>query len=597
MKKLKKTIDLLNASERKRGLLIVLILIIMSILEAISVASVMPFLAILGDPSLLETNLYLKEFHILAKSFGVMTSEDFLVFLGLLAFIFIIFSAVYRTFARYVVNRFVEMRRHTIGSRLLETFLRQNYSFFLKQHSGDMSKKILSDTDQLIANVFRPALNIISYGFVLIAITTVLVLTNPMLAFSAAGVMSVLYAGFYFLLRPKLGRMGESLVSANKERFVVVSEVLGGIKVIKLLGRESTYLSRFDEHSKIFSKNIALHQTINQVPKYLIEGLAFGGIIFVVVYLMFSHGGLKSSSLGQILPIVGLYAFAAYRLQPAVQAIFSGFSSLRYGEAVVDSIHKEVRLCSDLPELQNSHPRSLKAKKIICFCDVSFSYANSRRASLKKINLEVLIGSTVGIVGSTGSGKTTFVDVLLGLLHPTKGQVTVDGLKICNENLKAWQSLIGYVPQEIFLTDASITENIALGVPKTHINLDQIENCARMAQIHDFIVNELPSKYETLVGERGVRLSGGQRQRIGIARALYHAPEILIFDEATSALDTVTEKYVMQAIDALSKQKTIFLIAHRLSTVRNCDQIILLQDGVIKAKGTYDEVIVNNAHF
>lgn len=203
----------------------------------------------------------------------------------------------------------------------------------------------------------------------------------------------------------------------------------------------------------------------------------------------------------------------------------------------------------------------------------------------------------MGLVGSTGAGKTTLVDVLLGLLRPTQGAITVDGVPVLDAQLRAWQQSLGYVPQEIFLTDTSIAENIALGISKAQIDQAQVERCARMAQVHDFIVHDLPAGYETLVGERGVRLSGGQRQRIGIARALYHNPEVLVFDEATSALDTVTEQAVMDAIDALAHQKTIILIAHRLTTVKNCDQIVLLEQGTIKAKGTLNELTESNAQF
>jgi ABC-type multidrug transport system fused ATPase/permease subunit len=595
METLKKSLALLTPHERKRGLLVLVLVMGMALLETAGVASVMPFLAVLGNPEMLNTNPVLSGLYAFAQPLGIRTPDDFLIALGLGAFVLIIVSAAYRTLTHYAMNRYIEMRRHSIGSRLLETYLRQPYAFFLDRHSGDMSKTILSEVDQLIQNVFRPAYNMVAYSLVLIAITALLLLVNPWLALLAAGLLGGLYALVFLGLKHKLTRLGCTLVSANKERFMAAGEAFGGIKDIKLLGREQSYFSRFATPSQQFAATQATHQTINQVPKYLIEAFAFGGIIGIVLFLMISAGGLSNNALGQILPIVGLYAFAAYRLQPALQNIFSGFASLRYGQAAVDSLYADLHPDNAPAQLPRTAP--LKAKHSIALQHLSYTYPKAAKPALIDLNLEIPVGSAVGLVGSTGAGKTTLVDVLLGLLRPTEGAIAVDGVPVSDVQLRAWQQSLGYVSQEIFLTDTSIAENIALGIPKAQIDQAQVERCARMAQVHEFIVHDLPAQYETLVGERGVRLSGGQRQRIGIARALYHNPQVLVFDEATSALDTVTEQAVMDAIDALAHQKTIILIAHRLSTVKNCDQIVLLEQGAMKAKGTFNELTESNAQF
>jgi len=597
MKTLKKSLALLTPHERKRGLLVLVLVMGMALLETAGVASVMPFLAVLGNPEVLETNPVMNGLYAFSQALGIRTPDDFLIALGLGAFVLIIISAAYRTLTHYAMNRYIEMRRHSIGSRLLETYLRQPYAFFLDRHSGDMSKNIFSEVDQLIGNVFRPAYNMVAYSLVLIAITALLLLVNPSLALLAAGLFGGLYALVFLGLKHKLTRLGGTLVSSNKERFMAASEAFGGIKDIKLLGREQSYLSRFETHSQEFATTIASHQTINQVPKYLIEAFAFGGIIGIVLFLMIGAGGLSNNALGQILPIVGLYAFAAYRLQPALQNIFSGFASLRFGQAAVDSLYADLHPDNAPAQLPRAAPAPLKVKHSIALQHLSYTYPKAAKPALIDLNLEIPVGSAVGLVGSTGSGKTTLVDVLLGLLRPMEGAIAVDGVPVSDEQLRAWQKSLGYVPQEIFLTDTSIAENIALGIPKAQIDQAQVERCARMAQVHEFIVHDLTAQYETLVGQRGVRLSGGQRQRIGIARALYHNPEVVVFDEATSALDTVTEQAVMDAIDALAHQKTIILIAHRLSTVKNCDQIVLLEQGAIKAKGTFNELTESNAQF
>jgi ABC-type multidrug transport system fused ATPase/permease subunit len=597
MKTLKKSLALLTPHERKRGLLVLVLVMGMALLETAGVASVMPFLAVLGNPEMLNTNPALSGLYAFAQPLGIRTPDDFLIALGLGAFVLIIVSAAYRTLTHYAMNRYIQMRQHSLATRLLETYLRQPYAFFLNRHSGDMSKTILSEVGSVIGNVFQPVFSLAASSLVLIAITALLLLVNPWLALLAAGLLGGLYALVFLGLKHKLTRLGGTLVSANKERFMAAGEAFGGIKDIKLLGREQSYLSRFATPSQQFAATQATHQTINQVPNFLIEAIIFGTMLLLTVILMMSAGGLGSQALGQILPILGLYAFAAYRMKPAVQNIYQGFASLRYGQAAVDSLYADLHPDNAPAQLPRTAPAPLKAKHSIALQHLSYTYPKAAKPALIDLNLEIPVGSAVGLVGSTGAGKTTLVDVLLGLLRPTEGAIAVDGVPVSDAQLRAWQQSLGYVPQEIFLTDTSIAENIALGIPKAQIDQAQVERCARMAQVHEFIVHDLPAQYETLVGERGVRLSGGQRQRIGIARALYHNPEVLVFDEATSALDTVTEQAVMDAIDALAHQKTIILIAHRLSTVKNCDQIVLLEQGGIKAKGTFTELTESNAQF
>jgi len=597
MTTLSKIIALLTPRERKHGLLVLALVMGMALLETVGVASVMPFLAVLGNPEILNTNPILNMLYTHAQSFGINTPDDFLITLGLGAFVLIIVSAAYRTLTYYVMNRYIEMRRHSISTRLLETYLRQPYVFFLDRHSGDMSKTILSEVDQLIGNVFRPAAFMFAYSFVLIAITALLLVTNPWLALLAAGLLGGLYALAFFIIRNKITRLGGILVAANKERFMAASETFSGIKDIKLLGREQSYLSRFSVPSQQYAASHADHHTLNQVPHFIIEAFVFGTMLLLILVMMITAGGLSSDSLGQILPVLGLYAFAAYRMKPAVHHIYEGFASLRYGQAVVDSLYADMHPDKTPEQLPKTMLAPIKVKHSIALQHISYTYPNADKPMLTDLNLEIPVGSAVGLVGSTGAGKTTLVDVILGLLRPTQGVITVDGVPILDDQLRAWQQSLGYVPQEIFLTDTTVAENIALGIPPEQIDHEQVAYCARMAQVHDFIMQDLPEQYDTLVGERGVRLSGGQRQRIGIARALYHNPEVLVFDEATSALDTVTERAVMEAIDALAHQKTIILIAHRLSTVKNCGQIVLLEQGMVKAKGTYNELTESNLQF
>jgi ABC-type multidrug transport system fused ATPase/permease subunit len=575
---LKKIHGLLTAGERRRGLLVLAMVLVMALLETAGVASVMPFLSVLGNPEAVESNPILATFY---ERFGFESVDSFIIALGVAAFLLILFSALFRTLTHYVMNHYVEMRRHSIGERLLETYLRQPYVFFLDRHSSDMAKSILSEVDQLVTNVFRPGIDMVAYMVVTIALVTLLVVIDPWLAFGVAVVIGSTYAAIYLTVRGILGRVGRDRAQANRERFTAAGEALAGIKDIKLLGREQAYLSRFRGPSIRQASHQATNRTLSLVPKYLVEAIGFGGVIVLTLVLFATQGGATGTGLGGVLPLLGLYVFAGYRLLPAAQHIYKGVASLRFSAATVDGIYKDLEQRTALAEIASGPAEPLLPSKSIALEGVHYTYPNAPRPALRGIDLVVPVGTSLGLIGTTGAGKTTLVDVLLGLLRPSSGAITVDGQPVTDALLSSWQRALGYVPQDIFLTDSSVAENIALGVPAAEIDLCQVIRCARMAQVHDFIIEELPEQYDSIIGERGVRLSGGQRQRIGIARALYHDPAVLVFDEATSALDTATEKAVMEAIDALKDQKTVILIAHRVSTVRNCTQVVQIQSGAI----------------
>jgi len=588
--------ELLDSKERKRGSWILLLVLGMAFIEVLGVASIMPFLAVMGNPQVLETNLFLNYVYNKLLIFNVNTPEDFFVVFGVFSFLLLITSALYKTFTHYSMNLYIETLRHNLSTRFLKNYLEKPYAFFLDRNSGDLSKIILSEVDLFVAGVIRPIFNMLAYFIISIFIISLLLVVDFFLAISVAGLLVGLYFIIYIFFKSKLARIGIKRVEANKNRFMAVTEVFGGIKDIKLLGCEQNYINRFTTPSNNFALANAANQTINQVPKYLIESIAFGGMLAVIVFLILSSGGLGVGSLSDILPIVGLYAFSAYRLQPALHFIFQGFSSLRSGEATLDALQFDFKIKTPNSSISKTYEK-LKIEKNITLTDINYRYPASDVPILKNIHLNIPVHTSLGIVGGTGAGKTTLVDLILGLLTPSSGHLMVDG-KLINDVLKdSWQQSLGYVRQDIFLSDASIAENIAFGIPKDDINLDQVVNCAKLAHIHKFIQNDLINQYETNIGERGIRLSGGQRQRIAIARALYRDPEVLVFDEATSALDNITEKVVIRAINELANKKTIILIAHRLSTVKNCDQIIVLEHGSIIAKGEYGKLISHNDVF
>jgi ABC-type multidrug transport system fused ATPase/permease subunit len=303
----------------------------------------------------------------------------------------------------------------------------------------------------------------------------------------------------------------------------------------------------------------------------------------------------QTGSFDNALPVVTLYVFAGYRLMPALQQIYSSVTNISFVGPSLNKLHNDLKSLKPLNENQNQGV--LKFSKTIILKNIHYSFPNTSKVALKNINVTIPAKSMVGFVGATGSGKTTTVDIILGLLVPQKGTLEVDGKVITNQNVRDWQRSIGYVPQHIYLSDDTVAANIAFGVEPKDINFAAVLKSSKIANLHNFVIDELPKQYQTTIGERGVRLSGGQRQRIGIARALYHNPQVLILDEATSALDNLTEKTIMDSINNLSKDITIISIAHRLSTVKKCDNIFLLEKGMLKNKGTFDELINTNESF
>lgn len=594
MNTLRKSIALLTLQERRRGILVCLLVIVTALFEVVGVSSIVPFLSVLANPEMVQNNAMLAA---VFDYFGFSSTYGFLLFLGVLAFCLLLTAAMVRSLGQYALVSFTQMQRHSIGARLLETYLRQPYEYYINRHTSDLSKSILSEVDQVIIGVFTPISLMIAQGVTLLAIVTLLIVIDPWVALIAGGVLAGVYCLIFTFIRAYLVRTGALRVEANRKRFEATSEAFGGIKDIKLLGREYTYLTRFIGPSLQMSRLIAVSLVLAQLPKYIVEAIAFGGILLLSLLLLVQNGGHDAEALGQVLPLLGLYAFAGYRMIPAVQAVYTSMTQLRFGGAAVDSLYEDLCGKDHLPPLERTVAAALPLTQQIAIESLTYSYPNAEVVGLRDVTVTIPVGSTLGIVGSTGAGKTTLVDLVLGLLTPSSGGIRVDGVLVTEQNRRMWQANIGYVPQDIFLVDASLSANIAMGIPEEDVNYLRIRECARQAQIDRFIEEELPLGYDTQVGERGVRLSGGQRQRIGIARALYHDPAIIVFDEATSALDNLTEQDVMRAVGALQGRKTIIMIAHRISTVKNCDQIVVLEKGRVVGHGTFDALTASNKAF
>ena len=562
----------------------------MAMIDMLGIASILPFIALISNPEIIDTNLFLKNIFSSLKIIGINTKEEFIFLVGGIVFLLLIFSLIFKALIMYFQTRFVKMCEYNISTNLLKYYLNQPYSWFLNRNSSQLAKSILSEVTNVIGRGLSPVINLITNIIIFIAIFVLLLMVNPKLTVISVVVISIFYSLIYSFNRNLMSKIGKIIFDSNEKKFKVINEAFQGSKEVKIGGLEQAYIDQYTKPANKIAINTALTEILFQIPRLSLEGMAFGGMILIILYFM-SVG----KNISDILPIITLYAFAGYRLLPAVQKIYISLTHLRLVVPTINSLYEDFKnLNINLPD---ENIKNLAFEKDIVLNNVNYSYPKSDKTALKNINLTIPINTTIGLVGKTGSGKTTTVDIILGLLEPQKGTLEIDNKIINKKNIKSWQRLIGYVPQNIFLADDTVAANIALGVKAKNINHSSIEYAAKLANIHQFIVDDLPLKYNTLVGERGIRLSGGQRQRIGIARALYNDPKVLVLDEATSALDNLTEKAVIDAIYNTGNKITKILIAHRLSTVKKCDKIFLFENGQIIQSGSFDYLIENSKSF
>lgn len=587
----KKLYAMLRGRERLHFYLLLVTITVSGLFDMVGVAAILPFLAVLTDPSVIEEQSRLA---MLYDWLQPRDTQQFLFLLGLGIFAVIVFGTVFKLFTMYALARFSHMRRFHISQRLLAGYLRQPYDWFLSRHSSTLVKTVLQEVDQMVGAAMVPAMKILAQSVTILFLLVLLIVVEPGAALGTLTVFGLSYAGIFLFVRNFLMRLGHDRVTSNTDRFRVASEALGGIKDVKLMGLEETYMRSFRPPARTHARTLVFEQVISELPRYALEALAFGGMIALILILL----STSDSGLGGVLPVLGLFAMAGLRMLPAIQNIYHSAAKLRVGLAVLTVVHDDLLNLEDAG-VQFAGPKKnrLPVTDRIELRGARYAYPETKRPVLDGLDLEIRANSTVGIVGGTGAGKTTVVDVLMGLLALDSGELQVDGVKITRDRLRDWQNNIGYVPQHIYLVDDTVAANVAFGIPPDRIDMAAVERAARLANLHDFVTEELEHGYEQLVGERGVRLSGGQKQRIGIARALYHDPEVLVFDEATSALDNITESAIMEAVDSFSHSKTIIMIAHRLTTVETCDEIFLLQRGQCVDRGTYSELVARNETF
>ena len=586
----RKLLSLLDRQQKREATLILVVMLVISVLEAIGIGAVIPLMTALAEPKRIPQIPWLNRIYLWSAP---STYGEFVVYLslGMLVLVLIKNFVIGLSYRRQY--RFVYDVQNALSNRLLTAYLYAPYQYFLRRNTAELLKNVQAEIPAFSSWILIPGLMFLSEAVITLTILGLLLIINATLTIVIGAFLSTSLTAIFYLLRRRTDRFGRQRKEALSDSFRLATNALSAMKDIKVLGRQKALVDDYAAASRRYNDSMVYQATMSAMPRLTVEVLAFIAIVTILLYSVASH-----AAIGTALPLMALFAMAAMRLIPSFNRMFMSSIQLRYHTHTLDAIHnafEEVRGNSEQEVIKASGPMAFRDR--IEILDVNYSYPGRDGApAVADVSMVIEKGKSIGLVGPSGSGKTTLVDILLGLLDGYGGEIRVDGQLIGRENIGSWQRQIGYIPQQIYLADSTIAANIAFGVPPANIDLASVERAVEIAQLSEFVA-ALPQGLRTEIGERGIRLSGGQRQRIGIARALYHNPEVLVMDEATSALDGVTEREITRDIEQLSGSKTLIIIAHRLTTVERCDMLYLLEKGRITGSGTYSDLARNNAYF
>ena len=566
----------------------VVVSLIAAIFETASVASILPFMAVVIDPGVLFKYPWLEKSLVL---FNIQTQQGAVIGAGVLTVVVLAIGNIVTAANLWIQTHYIALARRELSSELFTGYLYLPYAFHVQRDTPSLGRVIGGDVESALGGFLASLLGVVAKGLSGLVLISLIIIIDPVVALGTVLVLGCGYMFVYRLIRARQVRLGAKMVEASLAVGRISLEGLSGVKELRVLGRESSSTVEYKKSFTELTDTQASNLLASALPRYVIEVFAYAGIVAVTLAFVIKGEGTAA------IPSLALYALAGNRLVPIFQQFFAAAITIKYHTRAVESLEADLTIVRQSPAPQltdDANPLSFK-NEINLSC-LTFSYPTANRPALNDISLRIPQNQSIGFVGRTGSGKTTLVDVILGLYTPVSGSISVDGITLTEDNARAWRKRVGYVPQTVFLTNASVARNIALGIPEDQIDHEAVLRAAHMAQADEFIT-QMPDGYDTVVGERGVKLSGGQRQRLGIARALYHNPDVLVFDEATSALDGMTEDAVMQAVQTLSAERTMILIAHRLRTVQACDRIVMLEAGKIVADGSYNELATQSDAF
>ncbi len=587
---LKKILYLLPKGDSVKLAILFLMMLIAALMEVAGIGMIPAFVSIVADP---ERVLQYEPVERVFVALDINTSRDLLIWGGGSLVVIFVIKNIYIVGFYYIQARFVYKRNYSISRELMTSYMKAPYTFHLQRNTAELLRNTNQEVRLVVQQVIKPALEMARETVMVFAIITFLMIMEPLISVVVFLVLGSTVGVFLMVTQKKMKQYGRDEQVMRREMIKSVNQGLGGIKDARVLNREDEFINVFRKAAYRSSRMLTLKEFFTKIPKPVVETMAVVGIMLIAVTMV-----AQGRPISAIIPIMALFAMATVRLMPAIQQITSIMTRLRYSIVSVDPIY------DDLLELEPYRRSSrddresedqMEVKRSIEAIDIHYHYPESDEQALNGVSFSIPRGKAIAFIGSSGAGKTTVVDLLLGLLEPQKGEIKVDGVDI-TQNLSAWQRSIGYIPQFIYLADETLRNNIAFGLPDHKINNEKVWQAIRLAQLEE-LVHRLPEGLNTIIGERGTRLSGGQRQRVGIARALYHDPQILVMDEATSALDNITEKLIIEAIENLKGERTIIMVAHRLTTVMNCDLLYLMDSGKVIMAGTYRELMESSEHF
>lgn len=588
----------LSQGKYKSFLSMILLFLLVSCLEMVGIGLIGPFISLAMNPSSIKQSKWL---NFIDRLFNLNSDNQLLLFVGIIVITIFYLKSFLSFNAQKYIFEFGFNQQGELAAKLMRSYLDAPYTFHLSRNSANLIQNIINETERFSNGFMMPLLTCVSNVVVILALVSLLIATDLMAVVIIGGII-LISAVLFYRFKDKIGLWGQETSEARTEMIRLINHSLGGLKETKIIGCESYFENQMQTQIRKFATSVSSALIFSNLPRYVVEAFLITFLIgFTLLFIIINRGNTQNLS-----SVLGIFALASIRLLPAAGNLISGINGIKYNAHSVDKLYL------DLKELETIKiPRSLSSKSnnndqvnrinsdriTIPFVDritlenVSYAYPNAAKNSLKKVSLAIEKGKSIGLIGKSGAGKTTLVDVILGLLTPQEGDIKVDDVSIYND-IRSWQNLIGYVPQSIFLIDDSLEKNIAFGVTDELIDHERLYKAIEAAQLTELIDN-LGQGLQTMVGERGVMLSGGQRQRIGIARALYHEREVLVFDEATAALDNETESLVTEAIKSLSGKKTVIIIAHRLSTIEHCDRIYLMENSRVVKSGSYQDVVLN----
>ena len=575
---MKKVLMLFDKKEKSKLLLIFIMMIVAAIFETLSIGVIVPFVGVITNPTIIQEQAFLSTLY---EVLNFQSNKAFIVFTVVLLLLVFIIKNLYLLLYNYIQYRIVLNQQVKLSTQLFGEYLTKPYTFHLQRNTAELLRNVNSEVSTVFQGIVLSAFQLITEVLITVCILFLLIASAPTATFVAVILLGSSIFLFFKLFKRKISFLGKEQQIVNSEKIKWVNQGLGASKEVKVSGKEAFFIHSYRKHSLIGVKNNRFMKMLDLVPRAFIETVLVATVLITMLIIVF-----QGSDTTQLISTMALFAMSAFRLMPSITRIMALITGIKYSQPALNVLHEDLftnkdQLAVQVNNLKFDVSESPVFKDSIKLRNVSYRYPNQKENSIKDVSLSIPIGKSVAFVGESGAGKTTIIDIILGLLKPEKGEVLVDQ-KSLDEQLGVWQQKIGYIPQAIFLSDDSIRNNVAFGYASSQINDEQVWRALEQANLKEF-VKSLPEQLDTSVGERGVRLSGGQRQRIGIARALYHNPEILFMDEATSALDNDTEKEIMRAIDGLKGEKTLIIIAHRLTTIENCDIIFKINKGSLIA--------------